>query len=428
MEFFSKIFRGDRVIWMIFMFLCLISIVEVYSASSTLTFRTDYWKPIMRHSMFLLFGVGVVLLVHSFKPKFFSVIGVVLPLICVVLIATRLFGTPINGSYRWLTIGGQTIQPSEFAKLSLMVLTAFILSRKKDTPDDNSFKWILIFASVTCGIIFFDNFSTAVMLFAIVIVMMFVGQIPFKKLFQLSLVLIVVGGLFISFVYFVPNETLGKVLPRAITWKERIKDFFPKKDTWKGRIEDFQAEKTFMITDDNYQSAHANIAIASGGIIGKLPGNSRQRDFLPQAYSDFIYAIIIEEMGIIGGTLVLFLYFILFIRSGIIARRSEKLFPKYMVMGAALILVTQAFANMAVAVGLFPVTGQPLPLISRGGTSTLINCVYIGIILSVSRFENPRGMKREEEINEEMREEIDADDGTFVEIEFNLDEERQRII
>jgi len=411
MEFLNKIFRGDRVIWMIFMFLCLISIIEVYSASSTLTFKTDYWKPIMRHTMFLLVGVGFVLLVHSFKPKFFSIIGVVLPLVCLLLIATRFIGTTINDSTRWLTIGGQTIQPSEFAKLSLMVLTAFILSRRKDTPDDNSFKWILIFSGVTCGIILIDNFSTAIMLFMIVMIMMFVGQIPFKKLLLLSLSLIVAGGLFLSFIYFVPNETLRKVLPRGITWKERLNDFLADKKDVEG--------EAYVITDDNYQVAHANIAVASGKVFGRMPGNSQERDFLPQAYSDFIYAIIIEEMGIIGGAAVIFLYFILLIRAGIIARRCDKLFPKYLVIGAALILVTQAFINMAVAVGLFPVTGQPLPLISRGGTSTLINCMYIGMILSVSRFENPRGVKREEEISEELEEEKEADDGSLIEIEFD---------
>ena len=392
------------------MFLCLISIVEVYSASSTLTFRTDYWKPIMRHSMFLLLGLGVVLLVHSFKPKYFSVIGIALPLICLVLIATRFFGTSINGSYRWLTIGGQTIQPSEFAKLSLMVLTAFLLSRKETISEEKCFKWIIILAGVTCGIILIDNFSTSVMLFMIVIIMMFVGQVSFRKLFQLGVVLIVAGGLFMSFIYYVPENALKKVLPRGLTWKERIKDYMADEN-----IEG----KTFEITDDNYQVAHANIAIARGNIVGKMPGNSQQRDFLPQAYSDFIYVIIIEEMGIIGGVVVIFLYFVLFIRAGIIARRSERLFSKYLVIGSALILVTQAFANIAVAVGLIPVTGQPLPLISRGGTSTLINCMYIGIILSVSRFDNPRGAKREEEISEEMQEEIDADDGKLIEIDFD---------
>ena len=417
MDFLPKIFRGDRVIWMIFMFLCLISIVEVYSASSTLTFRTDYWKPIMRHSIFLLLGLGVVLLVHSFKPKYLSIIGILLPLVWILLISTRLFGSEVNGSYRFLTIGGQSIQPSEFAKLSLMILTAFILSRRKDMVEEKSFWWILSFTAITCVIILIDNFSTAFMLFFIIVTMMFIGQIPFKKILQLMLILIACGILFVSFVYFVPDNVLNKVFPRGVTWKERIKDF---------RTDENVMNENFEITDDNYQVSHANIAIANGRIIGKMPGNSQERDFLPQAYSDFIYAIIIEEMGIVGGFGVMLLYIILFIRAGIIARRCEKLFPKFLVIGAALILVTQAMINISVAVGAFPVTGQPLPLISRGGTSTLINCVYIGILLSVSRFENPKGLLKEEEISSELEEEEkEAEESPFIEIDFELEKETE---
>lgn len=416
MNFVEKIFRGDRVIWMIFMFLCLISIVEVYSASSTLTFRTDYWKPIMRHSMFLLVGVGIVLLVHGLKPKYFSILGVILPFVWGLLIITLAFGERINDATRWLTIGGQSIQPSEIAKLSLMVLIAFILSKKNDWGSEKSFKWIVIASAITCAIILRDNFSTAILLLGVVILLMFIGQIPIKKLLQLVLVLLCIGALFVAFIYFTPNEPLSKVLSRGPTWKTRIKDFNADKNT---KLEDFDI-------NENYQVGHANIAIANGKVLGKMPGNSRERDFLPQAYSDFIYAIIIEEMGLIGGIAVLLLYIILFIRAGIIAQRSEKLFPKLLVMGAALILFSQALANMSVAVGLIPVTGQPLPLISRGGTSTLINCIYIGMILSVSRFENPKGIHRDEEIIEELEEAEKADEeAPFIEIEFDLEKERE---
>lgn len=407
MEFINKIFRGDRVIWMIFLFLCLISIVEVYSASSTLTFRTNYWTPIIRHTMFLLIGTALVLLIHSFKPKYLSVIGIALPLVWLLLAATRVMGQSVNDSYRWLTIGGQTIQPSEFAKLCLMVLTAFLLSKRKDTQEDKTFFWILFFASVTCLIILLDNFSTAIMLFLIIFALMFIGQIPFKKLFRLALILLCVGTLFLGFIRFAPDSAVN-MIPRGMTWKERLIDFGSNSAV---------KDDTYKITDDNYQVDHASIAIANGRILGKLPGNSQERDFLPQAYSDFIYAIIIEEMGLIGGLFVIFLYITLFIRCGIIARRCDKLFPKFMVMGAALILVTQALVNMSVAVGLIPVTGQPLPLISRGGTSTLINCIYIGIILGVSRFENPKGVQREEEISEELLEEQEVKEAQVETIE-----------
>src|SRR5690554_6608130 len=187
-------------------------------------------------------------------------------------------------------------------------------------------------------------------------------------------------------------------------------------------------EEYFTITDENYQVAHAKIAISNGGVFGVFPGNSTERDFLPQAYSDFIYAIIIEEMGIIGGVFVLLLYVIILIRSGMIARKTEKLFPKYLVLGSAMMLSIQAFVNMAVAVNLIPVTGQPLPLISRGGTSTLITCAYFGLILSADRF--GIGKKKEQVVAVENRgigdeivndESSEYEKGSIVDVEDNVE-------
>ncbi len=398
MDFINKIFRGDRVIWMIFMFLCLISIVEVYSASSTLTYRSNYWEPIGRHTMFLMLGTAVVLLSHSIKPRFFSILVVMIPVAWVLLIITKVMGNSVNGADRWLSIGGLSFQPSELAKLSLIVCTAFILSKAKpDNLKDNRFFWILGLTIPTCAIILLDNFSTSALLFVIVYIMMIIGQIPWKRILQLTGVMMIGVVLFVSFLVFVPSDTINKVFPRGVTWKERIKDFNHKD-------QDFTDPKV-AFSADNYQVSHSKIAIAQGGVFGKLPGKSLERDFLPQAYSDFIFAIIIEEMGMIGGVFVLMLYVILFIRSGIIANRCEKIFPKYLVIGSALVIVVQALINMSVAVSLIPVTGQPLPLISRGGTSTLITCIYVGIILSVSRFENPKGIQREVAIAVESEEE-----------------------
>ncbi|GHT59661.1 rod shape-determining protein RodA [Bacteroidia bacterium] len=406
MDFLSKIFRGDRVIWMIFVFLCAISIIEVYSASSTLTFKTDYWRPIMKHVMFLLGGLFVVLVVHSVRPKYFSIALLALPLACFLLVVTKLTGTETNDATRWLSIGGISFQPSEFAKLCLIGTTAFFLSRYKNTEKNIHYRLILISAVITCGIILLDNFSTAFLLFAVVLMMMFIGQIPFKKLFVIISICVLVGGLFVTAVNVMPDQTFEKYWSRPLTWKARapmpfnFKVWIAQKEANKNEIKD----DTYEVTDKNYQVTQANIAVARGGVFGRLPGNSRQRDFLPQAYSDFIFAIIIEELGLVGGILVLALYVFLFIRSGIIAGRCDKLFPKLLVMGCALVLVSQALANMAVAVNLIPVTGQPLPLVSRGGTSTLVTCAFFGIILSVSRYENERGIQREEEINEELEE------------------------
>ena len=399
MDFINKIFRGDRVVWMIFMFLCLISIVEVYSASSTLTFRTDYWRPILRHTIFLLVGLGIVLGVHAIKPKYFTILGVCLPLACLLLIATRAFGDSVNDSYRWIKIAGITFQPSEIAKICLVAFTVFLLSKKNEYNVDRIFYWITGFTYITCGIIFRENASTAIMLGGIIFLIMLVGQMTLKNLGKFVLLTLAIGLLIFAFIRFAPTDTVKMVFGRSFTWEERFRDF----------SNDINVHHPdFAIVDDNYQVSHANIAISNGGFFGRMPGNSIERDFLPQAYSDFIYAIILEEMGLIGGFFVLFLYISLFIRAGIIANRSEKLFPKLMVIGSALILITQALANMAVAVSLIPVTGQTLPLISRGGTSTLITCIYFGIILSVSRYETPKGIRREEEIEEELLEEKEA--------------------
>jgi cell division protein FtsW len=376
----------------------MISIIEVYSASSTLTYRTEYWMPILRHTAFLLGGLIFTLIFHAIPPKYFSVLVIFLPFVIILLFATRFTSAAINDAHRWFEFAGVSFQPSEIAKLCLITFTAFLLSKKKDNTDDKKiFYWIFGVALLTCGIIIFDNGSTAILLFGIVFLMMVIGRISWKRLVKLFFGIILFAGIFMAAILYAPEDMLkDSAFDRALTWKGRILDFF---------VEDVSVhDPDFVVNDDNYQTSHAKIAIANGGvfILGRLPGNSIERDFLPQAYADFIYAIIIEELGIVGGIVVLLLYIVLFIRAGIIANRSEKLFPKYIVMGSALILVVQALANMAVAVGLIPVTGQPLPLISRGGTSTLITCIYFGIILSVSRYENPKGMKKEAEIESDL--------------------------
>ena len=398
----GKIFRGDRVIWMIFMFLCFISIVEVYSATSMLTYRQNFWDPIVQHTKHLLVGLVFLLLCHTIPPKWFSNLRYGLYIVWIFLLWTKFFGQTINGADRYMTIGpifslSITFQPSELAKLGLILYTAYFLAERKTSgPEDKTFKWIMIIAGITCGLIVIDNFSTAALLFSTIFLMMFVGQIPWNKLGKIILVGITGATLFISaLLYFPPEaETLAtKAFHRWPSWKSRIEDFSQSKPVVT------KNPSTFEINDDNYQVVHAKIAIARGGIIGKMPGNSMQRDFLPQAYSDFIYAIIIEELGlIIGGLGVLLLYVFLLIRVGIIANRCDLLFLKYLTLGCGLMIVWQALINMGVTVDLVPVTGLPLPLVSRGGTSTIVNCIYFGIILSVSRFNNPRGIEREQEI------------------------------
>lgn len=382
MDLASKLFKGDRVIWIIFMFLCLISVVEVFSATSTIAYKNaNYWAPIIRHATFLVVGFFFVLIIHNLPTRFSVILGLLLPVAIFLLLITPFIGVEINGERRWLNILGITFQPSEIAKLCSVCYMALVLSRRNVLTSKQMFWYILIGVGITCACILYNNGSTAIMLGMIMLMMMFIGQVGFKRILiligiGLSAILLVWG------IYRLTPDTVEKFLPRIYTWIARLD-----RHSDNERFAEGTEEKTWVLDmDEHYQEDLAKIAIAQGGVLGKLPGHGQQRDFLPQAYSDFIYAIIIEETGLAGGFFVLLLYLILLIRVAMIARRCEKLFPKFLILGCGLMLVTQALINMAVAVGVFPVTGQPLPLISRGGTSTVISCFYIGIILSVSRF------------------------------------------
>jgi len=388
MELINKLFRGDRTIWIIFMLLSLVSLVEVYSATSTLAYKNpNFYTPIVKHATYLLMGFAAVLIIHHIPSKYYAAAIGLLPISIILLALTPILGLKINDAYRWFEIFGIQFQPSEIGKMACVIFVAFMLSKQERLSQNRSFWIMLIGVSITCALILPENFSTAFLLFLVCFLMMFIGQAPLKKLVLLLTVLLLLGGLTFAVLRYTPDEVAEKKFPnRLLTMKGRVDDYFNKD----------KSVSKFVINDDNFQVSHAKIAIARGGIIGKLPGRSVQRDFLPQAYSDFIYAIIIEEMGlVVGGIGVLMLYIILLVRVAIIAKRCEKLFSKYLALGCGLLIVIQAFINMAVAVNLIPVTGQPLPLISRGGTSTMLTCFYFGIILSVSRFS--AGMDEEEE-------------------------------
>jgi cell division protein FtsW len=388
-DFGRKIFKGDKVIWSVFIALCVISLVEIFSATSTIVYRQqNIWGPVLRHAMFLIAGVAVILLIHNIPYRYFSSLIFVLLGAILLLILTPFIGTSVNGAERWISFMGITIQPSEIAKISLMGTIAFLLSRQNGSNDALIFKWMIGLMLVVTGIIAMDNLSTAVLLFVVCYLLMFIGNVKLMRLLKVAGAGVAVILLFLLLLNVIPESwTDDGPLSRLGTWQNRIEHF--------GSRNELSEEEYFTITDENYQVAHAKIAISNGGLLGVFPGNSTERDFLPQAYSDFIYAIIIEEMGLVGGLFVLMLYVIILIRAGMIARKTEKLFPKYLVLGSAMMLSIQAFINMAVAVNLIPVTGQPLPLISRGGTSTLITCAYFGLMLSADRF--GIGKKKNEE-------------------------------
>ncbi len=377
-----SLFEGDKVIWMILFFLGMISIMEVYSASSNMSYKTGYyWKPILQHTSYFVIGVLATILVHKIPCRYFKLVPLVGIPLSLFLLIIAMFTTKVNNASRWLEVGGIGFQPSEIAKGVLIAATAIILSSMRDEAgaQRRAFKWIMFLSALICLLIVPENFSTAAMTFLVILIMMFIGGIPWKQLGALLGVIVISGAGLFSFLRFAPESTIDTMsewpgLHRLPTWVGRLQG--------QGEVPEDAADYDLS---RNPQVAHAKIAIATCNVIGRGPGNSVERDFLPQSFSDFIYAIVIEELGLAGGAFVLFLYIVLLFRSARIAGRCERNFPAFLVMGLSLMLVTQALINMAVAVGVLPVTGQPLPLISKGGTSTMINCVYLGVILSVSR-------------------------------------------
>lgn len=405
MGLIKDLFKGDKVIWIIFLFLCLISVVEVFSAASTLTYKSgDHWGPITQHSVILMVGAVIVVLVHNIPCRWFSVLPFfLLPFSCLLLLIVTISGEQVNGAARWMTFFGVQFQPSELAKMAVIIATAFILSKfqEEDGANSKAFKYVMWIIGITFMLIAPENGSTAILLFGVVFLMMLIGRIPWNLLGKLVGIISVCLILFICALKFIPSSFYEN-LPgthRFITWKGRVETFFEDKEAIPAAKYDI---------DKDAQTAHANIAIATSHVIGKMPGNSVQRDFLSQAFSDFIFAIVIEELGLLGGAFIVMLYLWLLIRAGRIAKRCDKYFPAFLVMGIAMLLVCQAMLNMMVAVGLFPVTGQPLPLISKGGTSTLINCAYIGMILSVSRYVIQKEEQRKQEETQAADEKLQA--------------------
>ncbi|MBQ6208934.1 MAG: FtsW/RodA/SpoVE family cell cycle protein [Prevotella sp.] len=408
----GNIFKGDKVIWMVFFFLCIISIVEVYSASSQLTYKSgSYLAPVIKHGGILVVGIFCMIITLNIGCRYFKIAT---PFLLLFSIATLLWviiaGQSTNGAMRWISLLGIQFQPSEIAKGTLVLATAQILSAMQ-TPtgaDKNAFNYILIVCLPIIPLIMVENLSTAILLSGVVFFMMVIGRVPLQQLGKLLGIAVLTVVCVFAMVMLIgkdnsnvdPNKTLTERVDDAKEEEHQSKAVFHRLDTWKSRIIKFVNNKEVapedVDLDIDAQRSHANIAIASSNIVGKGPGNSVERDFLSQAFSDFIYAIIIEEMGIVGAIVVAFLYIILLFRTGRIANRCENTFPAFFAMGLALLLVTQALFNMCVAVGLAPVTGQPLPLVSKGGTSTIINCIYIGAILSISRSAKKKQFDKEE--------------------------------
>jgi cell division protein FtsW len=363
-------FKGDRVIWMIVILLSFMSLLAVYSSTGTLAYKfkgghTEFY--LIKHFSLLAFGIVLMYAAHLLPYKYYSRIAQILIYISVpLLLITLLTGTDLNEAKRWLTLPviNLSFQTSDLAKLALIMYVARLLSKKQEDIKDLKSAFLPIMAPIiiTTGLILPANFSTAAVLFSTSLVLLFIGRINFKY---------IIGIIAIGFVGFLFLLMIAKVSPNVL----------PRLETWVSRIESFTDKES----EGNYQAEQAKIAVATGDLFGKMPGNSIQRNFLPHPYSDFIFAIIVEEYGLIGGSMVILLYLIFLYRSVRIASNSPGTFGAFLSIGLAFSLVFQAMINMMVAVNLLPVTGQPLPLLSMGGTSLWFTSLSIGIILSVSR-------------------------------------------
>ena len=365
--------KGDRLIWAIVALLAIFSFLPVYSAASNLAYITGNGSTsafFVKHFMHLFLGFAIMYGIHKIPYRYFRGLSMVMiPIVLVLLVITMTQGTVIEGANasRWIQIPlvGMSFQTSTLASVVLMVYVARYMSKIKDKQI--TFKesvlplWMPVF--VILALILPANFSTAAIMFLMVVILVFLGGYPLRYL------AVIIGTGIIALVMFI---LLAKAFPEAMP--NRV-------DTWMSRFESFSDSED---TKADYQIEKAKIAIASGGIQGLGPGKSIQKNFLPQSSSDFIFAIIIEEYGLIGGFLLMILYMWLLFRIVIVAQKADTIFGKLLVLGVGLPIVFQALINMAVAVELFPVTGQSLPLISRGGTSLWVTCLAIGIILSVS--------------------------------------------
>ncbi len=415
-EFFKlNIIKGDIGIWMIFFFLSMVSVTTIYSASSRLTFESGkHWEPVISQAGFLIVGFVLAVIVSKIPCKFFKLFPIIgLPIAAIMLVYVMVAKQQINDTNRWITMFGVSFQPSEIAKTMLILATAVILSKlqkeekiktKKGVKTvvratkgghAKAFKMVLTMALIICGLIMPENFSTAMMLFLVVVIMMFIGNVPKDLMFKGLAALIVAGVVCVIALIITPDETLRSVMKRAPVWKHRV-------ETKLGMIEVDKNSQEYK--DKTLQEDMSKVAIASSGIMGVGVGNSESRDFLPHAENDFIYSIIVEETGILGAVFLLLLFVMLLIRVGRIAQKCDRFFPAFLVIGLGTIMVIQAMVNMSVAVGLMPVTGQTLPLISHGGTSILITSFNFGMILSVSRYAanvQKNGAKVTKKIDEE---------------------------
>lgn len=381
-EYIRKGLRGDKYIWGAIFILIIISILSVYSSSSILAYKKDMFNSfyILRHSSMLLGGVLAIVLISHIPTGIFRTLAAAGLCLGIAGVASALlFGSSINGSSRWLNLFGIMFQPSEVAKLALLIYTCKILEQY--SQDLSKAFWMILLGVVfTCIPILLENLSTFLLVAGTTWIMMVIGRIPFK--YTIGLLVVGASALTLLIVLATASSTVSEKFYRTATWKARIERYSnPSEDN-----------------NGNYQATQARMAVATGGIFGKGPGNSYMKNFLPMAFSDFIYAIILEEDGMIGGILIVICFIVILTRAYNIMRNCEQPFDCYLIIGIALMLSMQAIVNMAVNVGLFPVTGQTLPLVSMGGSSNIITGVALGIIQSIAANNAPKTKAKTEQV------------------------------
>jgi len=395
--------KGDKVIWALVVLLALISMLVVYSATGSLAYKnyrgnTEIY--LFKQVAFIVLGIGIIYFAHRVNYVIYSKVAQLLFLLSIpLLIYTLFFGLSMNEGSRWirLPIIGMNLQTSELAKLALFMYLARLISKKQDVIKDfkKGYLPLIIPVGIICVLIAPANLSTALLLGASCMLLLFIGRARTKHLL-LTVGVVLVPVLFLIIAAIISHKSSDETVEVK---KESGSKLTARVDTWINRVEHFIYGGKDADDEDSYQVNQAKIAIAKGGFLGVGPGNSTQRNFLPQAYNDFIYPIIIEEYGLIGGAFIVFIYLVFLFRSIKIFRRCPFAFGAFLALGLSFTLAIQAIANMAVSVNLFPVTGVTLPLVSMGGSSFLFTCFSIGIILSVARNVEQLEGRKEETIN-----------------------------
>jgi cell division protein FtsW len=387
---------------MVYFFLCLLSMVEMFSASSQNVARSgSISAPIMQHVTYLIIGAVFLFIAQAIPYRYvrmMSYFGLIFGL--VLLLYTTFKGVVTNDAARWMVIGGIQFQPSEIAKLCLIIVIADFVDRAQN-PDFQKrfFPTMAVVVCVICGLIFPENLSTTVLLFSVVFLMLFISGMSFKRISLFAGVIIVAVTSVFVIAANIPEQKYNVANPNAFY------KIFHRVSEWEKRIKTFGEPTSFVINDNNQQVVHAQIAIARSPV---GPGNSVQRNRLPEASKDFIFAIIVEEMGILGGGVIILLYMTLLFRAGVIARKSQTIYPAVLVIGIISLIVLQAFLHIGVNVRLGPVTGLPLPLISRGGTSIVMTSIALGIVQGIARHVNESPVSPKTEIISEAEKIVDS--------------------